>query len=58
METEKVFPDDAPVEGQFKRQDGDGDGIVPTLRQRASLEQFQSWIRDIGLCFGCIIQKQ
>ena len=49
-----MFPDDAPVEEQYKLQDGDG--IVPTLRQRASLEQFQSWIRDIGLYFGCIIQ--
>ena len=53
MATEKVVPDEGE---QFKRQDGDG--IVPTLRQRASLEQFQSWIRDIGLYFGCIIQKQ
>ena len=55
MATETVVPDEGE---QFKRKDGDGDGIVPTLRQRASLEQFQSWIRDIGLCFGCIIQKQ
>ena len=54
MATEEVFPADAPVEEQYKLQDGDG--IVPELRKRASFEQFQSWLRDLGLYFSLIIQ--
>ena len=51
METETATPETTPrpsAEERMKFKIPTGDGVIPSLRQCATYEQFMSWIRDLG----------